>query len=258
MEYFKMLNGPKYQTLVRHFWVRAHVYDKIVAKLEVTEKILIDPTLEGKSREEMGSKPFVCTEIRSSIMGIPVFISEDSIARVIKRASEGSYKGGIGNIKTNSWNEVVNQSMFNNNKKGAYADLSMEKKMLLKIQNENLLSKGGGSDQPSLEHRIFPHFFITKERANVPKYIFWNMIQQLRESQEKKRCWVPYGRLISEILHHGRILKALSNINFFTDEQLDTETGKVINGKTLGHMNLIPKDAYKNLSTDSNLLQCPI
>lgn len=87
--------------IVRHFWVRAHVYDKNAAKLEETEKILIDPTLEGKSRAEMGLEPFLGTEIRSSIMGIPVFISKDSIARVIKRAYEGSYKGGIGNNKTN-------------------------------------------------------------------------------------------------------------------------------------------------------------
>jgi len=48
MDYFNMLNGPTYENLVRHFWVRAHIYDKIAAKLEETEKILIDPTLEGK------------------------------------------------------------------------------------------------------------------------------------------------------------------------------------------------------------------
>jgi len=86
--------------------------------------------------------------------------------------------------------------MFNSSRKGAYSDMSMEKKMLLKIQNENLLPKVGASDQPSLEHRIFLHFFIKKEKANVPKYIFKHMIQQLKESQENKRCWVPYGRLI--------------------------------------------------------------
>jgi len=39
------------------------------------EKVLIDPSLAGKSREEMGLEPFTCTEIRSSIMGVPVFIS---------------------------------------------------------------------------------------------------------------------------------------------------------------------------------------
>jgi len=43
----------------------------------------------------------------------------------------------------------------------------MEKKMMLKIQNKNMLPKGGGSDQPSLEHRVFLHFFLKKEKANV-------------------------------------------------------------------------------------------
>jgi hypothetical protein len=78
MKYFNMLNGPTYKTLVRHFLVRAHVYDRNAAKLEEIEKVLIDHTLEGKTREEMGLEPFRCTEIRSSIMGIPVFISERS------------------------------------------------------------------------------------------------------------------------------------------------------------------------------------
>jgi hypothetical protein len=73
--------------------------------------------------------------------------------------------------------------MFNSAKRGAYADLSMEKKMILKIQNENLLPKGGGSDQPSLEHRVFLHYFIRKEKANVPKYIFKHMIKEHWESQ---------------------------------------------------------------------------
>jgi hypothetical protein len=162
MDYFNMLNGSTYMTLVRHFWVRAQVYDRKVANLEETE-------------------------IGSSIMGIPVFILEDIIFFVLRRPAEGNYKGGIGNSKTNPWNEVVNQSMFNNTKKGAHCDLSMEKKMLLKIQNENLLPKGGGSDQPSLEHIIFLHYFITKEKANVPKYILKHMMKELRENQDNRR-----------------------------------------------------------------------
>ena len=32
--YFSMLNGPTYESLVKHLWVRASVYDKQVAKLE--------------------------------------------------------------------------------------------------------------------------------------------------------------------------------------------------------------------------------
>jgi hypothetical protein len=36
MAYFDMLNGPAYKTLVRHFWVRASVYDRAASKLEET------------------------------------------------------------------------------------------------------------------------------------------------------------------------------------------------------------------------------
>jgi len=81
----------------------------------------------------MGLEPFTCTEIRSSIMGVPVFISQEVIAYVIRIASEGSFKDGLDNNKKSRWNEIVNQTMFNSKKKGVYSDLSIEKKMLLKI-----------------------------------------------------------------------------------------------------------------------------
>jgi hypothetical protein len=93
MSYFDMLNGPTYKKLIRHFWVRASVYDKSASKLEETDKVLLDPTLDGKTREEMGLEPFKCVEIRSNIMGIPVFISEEAIDFVPKRDASGKYAG---------------------------------------------------------------------------------------------------------------------------------------------------------------------
>jgi len=91
IHYFNMLNGLTYENLVKHLWVRTSVYDKHAAKLEESEKVLIDPSLEGKTREEMGLEPFVDTEIRSSIMGVPVFINQEIIAYVIGRASKGNF-----------------------------------------------------------------------------------------------------------------------------------------------------------------------
>jgi len=132
--------------------------------------------------------------------------------------------------------------------------------MLLKIQYENLLPKGGGSDQPSLAHKIFLHHIINGERVNMPKYIFKYMVKELRESERKNRVWVPYGRLLSEIFHQGGILQALSGVNYFIDEQLETVTGKVINAKTLKNMGLIKKvtslDTYISESmVVSNLME---
>jgi len=135
----------------------------------------------------MGLEPFVDIEIRFSIMGVPVFINQETITYVIGRTSEGSFKDGLDNNKKSPWNEVANETIFGNKKKGSYSSMSMEKRMMLKIQNENLLPKGGGYDQPSLEHRVFLHFFLKKEKANVPKYLFKHLIKTLKESHLNDR-----------------------------------------------------------------------
>jgi len=213
------------------------------------EKVLIDPSLKGKTREEMGLEPFRREEIRSSVLGIPVVISVDTIAGVIRRASEGRYVYGLKN-KNSSWIPIVNRTIFNSSTQGKYKDLNMRTKMLLKIQNENLLPKGSGGDKPSLDRKVFLHFFLTRERANVPKYIFKHLIKNLKDNQTIKKNFVPYGRLISEIFHQGGILGALKNVNYFTDAQLGTGTGRIINGATLVTMKLIRKEDHQELSTD--------
>jgi len=96
------------------------------------EKVLIDPSLEGKTREEMGLEPFRREEIRSSVLGIPVVISVDTIDGVIRRALEGRFVYGLKN-KNNSWIPIVNRTIFNSSTKGRYKDLNMRTKMLLKI-----------------------------------------------------------------------------------------------------------------------------
>jgi len=83
--------------LVKHFWVRAGIYDSHAARLEEHEKVLIDPTMEGKTREQLGVKPFICTEIRSSITGILVSISEDTIDKACRRVAEGSFEEHLDN-----------------------------------------------------------------------------------------------------------------------------------------------------------------
>jgi len=249
MDYFGMLSGPTYLTLVRHFWVRAKLYDQKAAKLEMDEKVLIDPSLEGKTREEMGLEPFRGEEIRSSVLGIPVVISVDTIAGVIRRASGGRYIFGL-KRKKSSWIPIVNQTLYNSSTKGRYKDIDMKTKMLLKIQNENLLPKGSGGDKPSLDYKVFLHFFLTKERANVPKYIFKHLIKSLEDNQTIKKNFVPYGRLLSEIFHQIGVLDALKSVNCFTDAQLSTVTGRIINGATLVTMKLIRKEDHQDLSTN--------
>jgi len=103
----------------------------------------------------------------------------------IRREAEGSYEEGLD--KTSPLNEVVNKTMFNSTKKGKYSDMRMEYKMLQKIITKDFLPKGGGVDQPSLDHRVLLHFLITKEKENVPMYIFNHMLWALKKSQNSNR-----------------------------------------------------------------------
>lgn len=51
--YFRILNGPTYENLVKDFWIRAEVYDERAAAREEREKIAGDKSLKGKTIEEM-------------------------------------------------------------------------------------------------------------------------------------------------------------------------------------------------------------
>lgn len=89
--YFKMLNGPTYKELVNYFWVRAEIYDKHAAKMEEDEKVLIDPSLERKTRVEMGLKECTITEMRRTVMGIPITIREEVTGKNFKRDVDGKF-----------------------------------------------------------------------------------------------------------------------------------------------------------------------
>ncbi|MCI41278.1 cullin-like protein, partial [Trifolium medium] len=61
--YFDMLNGPIYSRLVKEFWMKAEVYDDLSARMEEEALVRKDPSLKGKSREEMGLSIFNGTVI---------------------------------------------------------------------------------------------------------------------------------------------------------------------------------------------------
>jgi hypothetical protein len=135
LDYFKMLNGPTYEALVRHFWVRAKLYNKEASQAEENQMVLMYPELKGKTREEMGLEPFTEDEIRSSICGIPVRITQWQIEAVLGRKASGYYSGIdlSSAAEKHIWKERANLVIYNSKKEGKYADLDMVKKMLLKI-----------------------------------------------------------------------------------------------------------------------------
>jgi hypothetical protein len=204
--------------------VRAEIYDKDAAKLEEQEKVLIDPNLEGKTRAEMGLKKFTRTEIRSTVMGITISITEEIIEKATRCEAEGKFQWNL-NKKSSSWKEITYETLYKNNASDKYKDMQKEQKVLQKMIQECFLPKGGGIDQ-------LLHFLVKFEKANLPRNIFHHMLWALRESQENNRRSIPYGRLLSEIFYQGGILKALKVSGVVSDNQLGTVVGKYINGNT--------------------------
>jgi len=88
----------------------------------------------------------------------------------------------------------------------------------------------------SLDHKVFLYHLVNLEKVNMPKYIFNHMLWALNESQQIGRRFIPYGRLISEIFHQGKLLQVLKTTGVVSDSQLRTMTQKIMNGRTLRHM----------------------
>ena len=158
------------------------------------------------------------------------------------------------NSKTSTWIPVVRDTLFNGNKKWKYKHMQKEHKVLQKLMQECFLPKAGGVDSLSIEHKMFLHFLITFEKVNLPRYIFHHMLWALKESQDKQRAYIPYGRMLSEIFYQGRILEALKMSKVVTDKMLGTVVGKYINGSTLKNMYLAKEVIRMNTDLKESMI----
>ena len=135
-----MLNRPTYVTLVKDFWVRAEVYDVEAAKEEEIKAVINDPSLRGKTRHEMGLESFRQMEIRSSVMDIPITITEEVIAKACRVAANGKF---IWNANRNHpFLESYKGVVLKGNSSTKLVDIDGQHKMLLKFMTECFFQKG--------------------------------------------------------------------------------------------------------------------
>jgi len=114
-------------------------------------------------------------------------------------------------------------------------------RMLLKFMTECFFQKGGGSDQPSVDHKLVLYFLAAYDKINLPKYLMHHLCWAVKEGIRGKRKQIPCGRLLSEIFTQGKLLETLRKNLLASDKSLRTTTGKIINGKTLQNMKIIKK-----------------
>ena len=254
--YFDMLNGPTYEKLVKEFWISAEVYDLEAAKAEELQAVTRDSSLRGKTKKEMGLEPFRQTEVRSAVMGIPTTITEEVIAKACRVAPTGRFLWNVS--RSHPLLERFKSVVMNGNLETKLVDIDGHHRMLLKFMTECFFQKGGGSDQPSIDHKLVLYFLAPFDKINLPKYLMHHLCWAVKEGIRGKRKQIPYERLLSEIFTQGKLLETLRRNNLASDKALRTRTGKRINGKTLQNMKIIkilfPNETDLKESTDQTKL----
>jgi len=215
------------------------VYDLDAAKVEELQAVTKNPSLRGKTRKEMNLEPFRQTEIRSAVMGIPITITEEVIARACRVAPTGRF---LWNVSRNhplldSFKSVV----LKGNSATKLVDIDDHHRMLLKFMTECFFQKGGGSDQSSVDHKLVLYFLSAFDKINLPKYLMHHLCWAIKEGIRGKRKKIPCGRLLSEIFTQGKLLETLRRNKLASNKTFRTTTGKIINDKTLQNMKIIKK-----------------
>ena len=99
-----------------------------------------DLSLRGKTRHEMGLESFRQMEIRSSVMDIPITITEEVIAKACRVAANGKF---IWNANRNHpFLESYKGVVLKGNSSTKLVDIDGQHKMLLKFMTECFFQKG--------------------------------------------------------------------------------------------------------------------
>jgi len=172
-------------------------------------------------------------------MGIPITITEEVIAKACRVAPTGRFLWNVN--RNHPLLESFKSVVLNGNPATKLVDIDGHHKMLLKFMTECFFRKGGGSDQPSVDHKLVLYFLAAYDKINLPKYLMHHLCWAVKEGMKGKRKQIPYGRLLSEIFTQGKLLETLRRNKLASYKILRTRTGKIINGKTLQNMKIIKK-----------------
>jgi hypothetical protein len=163
--YFDMLNGFVYYDIVKNFWNKAYVFYKFAADEEVRQLVAKDNSLKGKTRAQLGLRPFKEKEIRSNLQGIEVLITQEHIAKMLGLDNRGEK---VGLYKVNSkYVESIKADLFPSSTKGS--DFGRAKCMkkefhfAFKVMLASIVTREGGKDSISC---------LTKTYRYVKTYIY--------------------------------------------------------------------------------------
>ncbi|WJX24598.1 hypothetical protein P8452_13686 [Trifolium repens] len=244
--YFEMLNGFVYYDIVKYFWQKATVFDRISADEEVRKMVEKDSSLRGKSRRELGLKPYRGKEIRSNILGINVLITQEHIAKVLGLDNEGE---NVDDYDEKSKHlEAIKKDLFlpgsSNSDFGKAKFMRHNFGFAFRVFLASIITREGGYDTISIPHRHFIWFMYKKVKINLAKILFDHLCLTISKSRTKSTSNIHHPRLISEIIRQTRLIDILS-----TKEKLRVFNTTKFDANVLVHMKKKTKEEIKQVKT---------
>ncbi|KAK2356145.1 hypothetical protein QL285_093500 [Trifolium repens] len=241
--YFEMLNGFVYYDIVKYFWQKATIFDKFNADEEVKKMVEKDGSLKGKSRTQLGLRPFRGKEIRSNIMGINVLITQEHIAKILGLDNEGENVDEYGEKSKHI--ESIKKDLFlpgcANNDFGKAKFMKQNFSFAFKVFLASIITREGGYDTISLPHRHFIWFLYKKVMINLAKLLFDHLCFTISKSRSKSPSMIHHPRLISEIIRQTKLTQIIS-----TKEKLRVFNTAKYDASVLVNMHLKTKEELKS------------
>ncbi|KAK2369189.1 hypothetical protein QL285_082338 [Trifolium repens] len=210
--YFEMLNGFVYYDIVKYFWQKAKVYDRASADKEYKDMIEKNKELRGKTRKELGLKPYRGREIRSNILGINVVITQAHIAKILGLDNKGEDIEVYD--KKSKHLDSIHQDLF----KSGCTQKDFGKVMHMKHTFEfafrmclsTIFTRKGGLDTISIPHKHLIWFLYKRVKVNLAKILFDHMCFTINEGRTKIPSVIHHPRLISELIRQTKLTDIVS------------------------------------------------
>ncbi|KAK2443428.1 hypothetical protein QL285_014536 [Trifolium repens] len=210
--YFEMLNGFVYYDIVKYFWQKAKVYDRVSADEEYINLVAKNKALRGKTRQELGLKPYRGREIRSNILGINVVITQAHIAKILGLDNKGE-DIEVYDAKSKHL-DSINQDLFkpgsSNRDFGKLKFMRHKFEFSFRVFLATIVTREGGLDTISIPHKHFIWFLYKKVKINLAKVLFDHMCLTISASRTKLPSNIHHPRLISELIRQTKLTDILS------------------------------------------------
>ncbi|KAK2443941.1 hypothetical protein QL285_015003 [Trifolium repens] len=224
--YFEMLNGFIYYDIVKYFWQKATVYDRASADKEYKDLVSKNKALRGKTRQEVGLKPYREKEIRSNIMGINVVITQAHIAKILGLDNQGEDIEFYDHRSKHL--DSIHQDIFKPGctKKdfGKIMNLKHSFEFAFRMSLSTIFTRKGGLDSVSNPHKHFLWFLFKRVKINLAKILFDHMCLTITEGRTSIPSVIHHPRLISELIRQTRftdIVSAKENLRVFQIAKYD-------------------------------------